>query len=300
MSNILKINNVRDYAEWVGAEAPHSLVCVIDYSRVSPIRSSLNNYGVYGMFFQDKNNLELVYGRGKYDYKDGSLICVAPGQIGGREDDGSYSTIGGWAVLFHPDLLRGTTLEKEIKRLTFFNYSVNEALHMSREEYEFMESILRLMQHELKKPRDAEHDRILVAYLNLLMMYSERFYNRQFVTRKLEYSDLLTKFQEFLCSWYSEKRQYNEGIPTVQKCAEAMCMSPNYFSDLIKRLTGESASGYIREHVVQMAKSLLASDRTIAEVAYELGFDYPQHLTRMFKARTGMSPKQYLASLRQK
>lgn len=300
MSNILKVNNVNDYARWVGTESPHPLICVINYSEVSPIRSSLNNYGVYGMFFQDKNNNELVYGCGRYDYKDGSLICVAPGQIGGKEDDGTYSSIGGWALLFHPDLLHGTHLENDIKHLTFFNYSVNEALHMSREEYEFMESILRQIQQELKNPHDIEQDYILVGYLNLLMMYSERFYNRQFLTRKVEYSDLLMRFQEFLHNWYSEKRQLKDGIPSVQVCAEALCMSPNYFSDLIKRLTGEKASHYIRDHVIQRAKSLIASEKTIAEVAYELGFEYPQHLTRMFKTHTGMSPKQYLSSLRQK
>ena len=143
-------------------------------------------------------------------------------------------------------------------------------------------------------------DYILVGYLNLLMMYSERFYNRQFMTRKVEYSDLLMRFQEFLHNWYSEKRQLADGIPSVQTCAEALCMSPNYFSDVIKRLTGEKASHYIREFVIQKAKDLIASDMTIAEVAYELGFEYPQHLTRMFKTHTGISPKQYLASIRQK
>lgn len=300
MSNILKVSNVNDYARWVGTESPHTLICVINYAEVSPIRISLNNYSVYGMFFQDKNDAEIVYGCGKYDYKDGSLICVAPGQIGGKEDDGTYSTIGGWALLFHPDLLHGTQLERDIKDLTFFHYSINEALHMSREEYELMESILRQIQHELRNPHDAKQNQILVAYLNLLLMYSDRFYNRQFITRKLEYSDLLMKFQDFLLGWFSEKKQYSDGIPSVQTCANAMCMSPNYFSDLIKRLTGEKASLYIRNYVIQKAKSLIASGMTVSEVAYELGFQYPQHLTRMFKTHTGMSPKQYLASLRQK
>ena len=298
MSRILKVSNVEDYARWVGAPSPHPLVCLIDYSEVSPIRTSLNNYSVYGMFFQDKNNFDLVYGCGRYDYRDGSLICVAPGQIGGKEDDGSYTTIGGWALLFHPDLLHGTYLENTIRRLTFFNYSVNEALHMSCGEYEFMEAILRLMQHELKNPRDAEQDHILIGYINLLLMYSERFYNRQFLTRKVQYGDMLTTFQNFLFEWYSSGRHLTEGIPSVQICADAMCMSPNYFSDLVKRLTGETASQHIRNFVIQQAKSLIASGKSVSETAYELGFDYPQHLTRMFKAITGFSPTQYLASLK--
>lgn len=300
MSKILKVNNVSDYTRWLGAECPHPLICVIDYSEVSPLRYSLNNYRVYGMFFQDTNHAELVYGQGKYDYADCSLICVAPGQIGGKEDDGTYTTIGGWAVLFHPDLLHGTYLENYIQHFTFFNYSVNEALHMSPQEYDFMKAVLRRMQQELRTPHDTEQDMILVSYLNLLLMYCERFYNRQFQTRRPEYSDLLIRFHEFLHNWYVENRQYKDGIPSVQVCAEALCMSPNYFSDVIRRLTGEKASHYIRDMVIQKAKNLIASGMTVAQAAYELGFEYPQHLTRMFKTHTGISPKQYIASIRKR
>lgn len=298
MSKILKVNNVEDYCKWIGAEYVHPLICVIEYSIISPFRSSLNNYSVYGLFFQDKNNNQLTYGCGKYDYKDGSLICVAPGQIGGREDDGGLTSIGGWALLFHPDLLHGTHLEKDIKKCTFFHYSVNEALHMSREEYELMESILRQIRNELKNPRDREQDAILTEYIGLLLKYSERFYNRQFITRKIVYNDLLTRFQDMLHKWYENGRQHNEGIPSVQLCAEELCMSANYFSDVIKRLTGENAGHYIREFVIQQAKAKIAGGKTIAEVAYELGFEYPQHLTRMFKSHTGISPTQYLSSLK--
>lgn len=298
MSKILKVKNVSDYCNWIGAESVHPRICVIEYSELAPFRSSLNNYSVYGLFFQDKNNNKLSYGCGKYDYKDGSLICVAPGQIGGREDDGELTSIGGWALLFHPDLLHGTHLEEEIKKCTFFNYSVNEALHMSREEYELMESILRQIRNELKNPRDREQDAILIEYIGLLLKYSERYYNRQFITRKVVYSDLLTRFQGLLHKWYEDGRHNKDGIPSVQLCAEELCMSANYFSDVIKRLTGENAGHYIREYVIQQAKAKIAGGMTIAEAAYELGFEYPQHLTRMFKSHTGISPKQYLSSLK--
>lgn len=298
MARILKVKNVGDYCRWIGAEAVHPLVCVIDYSEISPFRSSLNNYSVYGLFFQDKNDNRLSYGCGKYDFKDGSLICVAPGQIGGREDDGGLTSIGGWALLFHPDLLHGTHLEGEIKKCTFFDYSVNEALHMSREEYELMVSILRQIRDELKTPRDREQDAILIEYIGLLLKYSERFYNRQFLTRKVVYNDLLTRFQGLLLKWYEDGRQNRDGLPSVQLCAEELCMSANYFSDVIKRLTGENAGHYIREFVVQQAKAKIAGGKTVAEAAYELGFEYPQHLTRMFKSHTGISPTQYLASLK--
>lgn len=258
MSKILKVKNVSDYCNWIGAKSSHPLISVIDYGELGPFRSSLNNYSVYGLFFQDKNNNTLSYGCGKYDYKDASLICVAPGQIGGREDDGSLTNIGGWALLFHPDLLHGTHLEREIKKCTFFDYSVNEALHMSREEYELMESILRQISDELKNPHDREQDAILTEYIGLLLKYSERYYNRQFNTRKVVYSDLLTRFDDFLHKWYEEGRQAKDGIPTVQLCAEELCMSPNYFSDLIKRLTGVNAGHFIREFVIQKAKAQIA------------------------------------------
>lgn len=298
MSKILKVKNVADYCNWIGAESVHPLVSVIEYSKLGPFRSSLNNYSVYGLFFQDKNDNKLTYGCGKYDYKDGSLICVAPGQIGGREDDGTLTSIGGWALLFHPDLLRGTHLEEEIKKCSFFNYSVNEALHMSREEYELMESVLRQIRNELKNPHDREQDAILIEYIGLLLKYSERYYNRQFLTRKIVYSDLLTRFQDLLHRWYEEGRQHTDGLPSVQLCAEELCMSANYFSDVIKRLTGENAGQYIREYVIQQAKEKIAGGMTVAEVAYTLGFEYPQHLTRMFKSHTGMSPTRYLSSLK--
>lgn len=298
MPNILKVNNVRDYCLKVGARSPHPLVAVVNYSEVSPIHMSLNNYGVYAMFFQDKNDNEIFYGCGKYNFQDGSVICVAPGQIGGREDDGNKYNIGGWALLFHPDILHGTHLEKGIRKFSFFNYSVNEALHTTPDEWEHLECILMQIQDELEFPRDKEQDKILAGYIYLIITYCERFYNRQFLTRRPEYSDLLSRFQDVLLSWFDTGRQKREGLPSVKMCAEKLCMSANYFSDIVKRQTGESASRYIRNFVVQMAKNRIAGGKTIAEAAYDLGFEYPQHLTRMFKTHTGMTPSQYLASIR--
>lgn len=298
MDKILKVDSVDDYCRWIGTSSPHPLLAVINYAEVSPIRSSLNAYGVYGMFLQKNNPLELTYGCGKYDYKDSSLICVAPGQVGGREDDGSEVSIGGWGLLFHPDLIRGRRLEEDIKRCTFFNYSVNEALHMSADEYEHLECILMQIQDELQFQRDDRQDDILAGYLGLLMIYSARFYDRQFMTRQIQYSDLLTRFHDFLHEWIGSGKAAESGIPTVQMCADKLCMSPNYFSDLIKRLTGDSAGRRIRKFIIGCAKDSLAAGQSVAETAYQLGFEYPQHLTRMFKAYTGMAPTRYLASLK--
>lgn len=293
MSKILKVRNVGDYSGYLGQTDRHSLVSVIEFAEVSPIRHSLNNYSVYGMFMHEHLPVELTYGCGKYDYKSGTLICVAPGQIGGKEDNGERIDLDGWALLFHPDLLRGTPLKKTIKECTFFDYHINEALHMTDGERDTFVSLMRQIKNELANGRDAFQDRIIVEYIGLLLNYCMRFYNRQFVTRKLESSDVLMKFNALLRDYFEEKRQFSLGLPTVQYCADKLCMSPNYFGDLIKKTTGDTASNHIRQYIIQQAKNELATGATIAQVAYGLGFEYPQHFSRMFKKQTGQSPKDF-------
>lgn len=298
MPKILKVNTPADYSSYHGLTDRHPLVTVIEYSRISPIRHSLNSYGVYGIFLQDDNDIDLVYGCGKYDYKNGSLICVAPGQIGGKEDNGERTSIGGWAMLFHPDLLRGTGLQDDIKRYSFFDYRVNEALHMNDDEHQTIVAIFRKIEEEIARPRDDFQDEIIVGYISLMLKFCKRFYNRQFLTRKLVNADILARFEAMLRDYYSANRQMDMGIPTVNYCAEQLCMSSNYFSDLIKKTTGENAGAIIRRFVIQYAKNELASGLGVSEVAYKLGFEYPQHFSRMFKNVTGMTPKAYITSLR--
>ena len=297
MNKILKVRNVGDYSRYLGCEDLHPLVSVIDYAKASPIRHSLNNYSVYGLFHRDDASVDLDYGCGRYDYRQGTLLCVAPGQIGGKEDNGERVSITGWALLFHPDLLHGTSLEKEIKRHSFFDYRVNEALHMTDEEHDILVSLIRQIQDELHKKRDEFQDAILVEYIGLILNFCLRFYNRQFITRKLENSDILAKFEHLLRDYYEEKLQLTLGIPTVQYCADKLCMSSNYFGDMVKRMTGDTASDYIRQYIIQRAKNELATGEGIAQVAYELGFEYPQHLSRMFKKQTGMTPSEYCENI---
>ncbi len=293
MAKILKIKNVSDYSRWLGHVDRHPLVSVIDYTEVSPVRHSLNNYGVYGIFFHDAADIDLEYGCGKYDYKKGTVICVAPGQVGGKEDNGEEVMLTGWALLFHPDLLRGTPLEKRIRDYSFFDYRINEALHMTDEEHDTLVSLMRQIQDELKNHHDDLQDAILVEYIGLILNFCQRFYNRQFLTRKLENSDILMKFDHLLRSYYEEQLQLTLGLPTVQYCAERLCMSSNYFGDLIKKTTGDTASNHIRQYIVQLAQNELATGRSIAQIALDLGFEYPQHLSRMFKKQTGMTPLMY-------
>lgn len=296
----MKIRNVGDYSRYVSHIDRHPLVSVIDYAEVSPVRHSLNNYSVYGIFFHDEADIDLAYGCGKYDYKKGTVICVAPGQIGGKEDNGERVMLTGWALLFHPDLLHGTPLEKSIKSYSFFDYRVNEALHMTDEEHEILSSLMRQIRDELQKKHDELQNTIIVKYIELVLNFCQRFYNRQFITRKLENSDILMKFDNLLRDYYEEKRQSMLGLPTVQYCADKLCMSSNYFSDTIKKMTGDTASNYIRQYVIRCAKDGFANGTSIAQVAYDLGFEYPQHLSRMFKKQVGITPSEYCKKLRLK
>ena len=286
MNKILKVRNVGDYSRWVGHTDRHPLVSVIDYAKVSPVRHSLNNYSIYGIFFHDEAEIDLAYGCGKYDYKKGTVICVAPGQIGGKEDNGERVMLTGWALLFHPDLLHGTTLEKAIKNYSFFDYRVNEALHMTDEEHGILTSLMRQIRDELRKRHDELQDSIIVGYIELVLNFCQRFYNRQFITRKFDNSDMLMKFDRLLHDYFDGNMQLTLGLPTVQFCADKLCMSSNYFGDMIKKTTGDTASNYIRQYIIQRAKNELATGESIARVAYGLGLEYPQHLSRMFNKLT--------------
>ena len=293
MSKILKVRSVNDYGSYLGCPARHPLVCVIDYAEVSPIRHSLNNYGVYALFLRDDVGVELDYGCGRYDYNQGTLLCVAPGQVGGKEDNGERVSITGWALLFHPDLLRGTPLEKRIRDYSLFDYRVNEALHMSDREHDILVSLMRRMREELDNERDAQQDAILVGYIGLVLTFCQRFYNRQFQSRETENSDILVRFNRLLADYYEQQLQLKLGLPTVQYCADRLCLSPNYFGDVVKRTTGDTASNRIRRFVIRLAKNGLSAGESVAQVADRLGFEYPQHFSRMFRRKEGITPSEY-------
>ena len=299
MSKILKVSNVGDYIRYVGEQEQHPLVGIIDYAVLSPVRHSLNNYGVYGVFMHEHLSVDLMYGCGKYDYRNGgTVICVAPGQIGGKEDNGDRIDLDGWALLFHPDFLHGTSLEKEIRHFSFFDYNVNEALHTSSEEFEILASFMRRIKQELEGNRDGMQDAIIVDYISLLLNYCKRFYERQFLTRKIANADTLQRFHAALEAYYTQENPFQSGLPTVAYCADQLCMSAGYLGDLVRRHTGDTAINYIHRFILQKAKSLLSAGKTITEVAYDLGFAYPQHLSRLFKKKEGLSPSEYVNGIR--
>lgn len=297
MSKILKVRNVNDYNRYLGCADQHQLICIIDYAEVSPIRHSLNSYSVYGLFLRDDADVELDYGCGKYDYNKGTLLCVAPGQVGGKEDNGERAAITGWALLFHPDLLHGFPLERRIREYSFFDYRINEALHMTDEEHDIFVSLMYQIRKELMGKTDELQNAILVNYIELALNFCQRFYNRQFITRKIENSDILVRFDHLLRDYFEEKLQLTLGLPTVQYCADKLCMSPNYFGDVIKKTTGDTASNHIRRFVIMLAKNGLAAGETVSQVSDRLGFEYSQHFSRMFKKLEGITPSEYCQRL---
>ncbi len=296
--NQLRVNTVHDYNAYVGAKDSHPLISVIDYAEVSPIRHSRSHFNVFGLFLRDEVLEDLSYGCGKYDYREGTLISVAPGQIGGMEDNGQLFDIKGWAILFHPDLLHGTPLNEKIKEYSFFSYSVNEALHMTLQERETLDRCFALIKAETERCHASYQNEIIVGMLDVILNYCMRFYDRQFLTRGISNNDTMARLERFLNDYYDTGRQLTEGLPSVVTCASELCMSANYFSDLLKRQTGETVSNHIRRFVIERAKSKFRSGDSVNHVSYDLGFEYPQHFSRMFKNYTGCTPTEYIKRLK--
>lgn len=293
MNKILKIHSVNDYARYIGAPILHPLVSVIHYDELEHCRHSLNNYDVYGIFIGDETLEDLTYGLTTYDLHRHALMCVSPGQIGGKADTGKEIQTKGWALLFDPELLHGTDLERRLTTYTYFSYNTNEALLMSEQQRQTIVNLLEAMRTELLE-NDGHTQHIVVAHLQLILEYIARFYACQLSLQTKSSSDLLTRFENLLQRYYDEGLQRTHGLPTVKYCAQELFLSTNYFGDLIRQMTDDTAGNIIRRFVMQMAQKLLISGVGITGTAEQLGFEYPQHFTRMFKKHFGESPTQYL------
>ncbi len=295
MKTILHIAGPNDYARYLDAPVLHPLVSVIHYDEISPIRSSLNRYGVYGLFIQRNFPKNLTYGMKMFDAADGSIIAVEPGQIGGKEDDGERIFISGWALLFSPELLHGTDLEPRMKDYPFFSYFATETLKMEPSEWSRITQLLSQLRHELQECPDSPALRtVILGYIRLILEYCNRIYLRQLSAEDRASSDLLKRFHHLLREYYLEGRQLDLGIPSVQYCAGRLAYSPRYLGDIIHKATGGTAIGYIHSFVVEQGKTLLMNGHNIGETAHLLGFDLPHHFTRLFKKTTGITPSKFL------
>ncbi len=295
MKNTLQVSNPNDYARFLNAPVLHPLVSVIHYDEVSPIHSSLNRYGVYGLFIQRNFPKNLTYGMKMFDATDGSIIAVEPGQIGGKEDDGEGIYISGWALLFSPELLHGTDLEARMKDYPFFSYFSTETLKMEPSEWSRITQLLTQLRHELEENADSPALRsVILGYLRLILEYCQRIYLRQLSKEDQSSTDLLKRFHNLLREYYLDRKQLDLGVPTVSYCAGQLAYSPRYLGDVIHRATGGTAIGYIHSFVIEQGKNLLMNGHNINETAHLLGFEYPHHFSRLFKRVAGITPSEFL------
>ncbi len=293
MEKILRVHHVNDYARYIGAPEFHPLVSVIHYDELEHCRHSLNNYDVYGIFIGDETLENLTYGLTTYDLHRHALMCVAPGQIGGKADTGEEIRTKGWALLFDPALIHGTDLESRMSSFTYFSYNTNEALLMTAEQRLTIVNLLEAMRKELAHA-DGHTQHIIIAYLRLILEHIARYYARQLSIQIQSSSDLLTRFENLLKRYYDEGQQLSHGLPTVKYCARELFLSTNYFGDLIRQMTGDTAGNIIRRFVMQQAQKLLISGTSVTSTSEQLGFEYPQHFTRMFKKNFGITPSEYV------
>ena len=295
MEKILRVHHVNDYARYIGAPELHPLVSVIHYDELEHCRHSLNNYDVYGMFIGDEELEDLSYGQLQYVLHRHALMCVAPGQIGGKTDMGEEIHTKGWALLFDTELLRNTELGRRMADYHFFSYTTSEALLLTVEQRQSIVTLLDAIRKELLHDEDSHTLRIVTSQIEQVLELVARYYALQLSTSATSTnSDLLPRFEHLLRNYYDEGLQQKLGLPTVKYCAQQLFLSPNYFGDLIRELTGNSATSHIRRFIMQHAQQLLIGGATISETAESLGFDYPQHFTRQFKKHFGVTPSDFI------
>ena len=240
---------------------------------------------------------KLIYGQQKYDFDEGLMAFLAPGQILRGEDGGVPEKLEGWMLFIHPDFLWNTSLAKKIKQYEYFGYSTHEALFLSDKEEQIINGIVDNIKQEYNANIDKFSQEVMIAQLELLLTYAQRFYERQFITRKITNSKLLTRLENFLNEYFSNEQPLHKGLPTVQQIAEALHVSPKYLSSLLKQLTGQSTQQIIHEKLIEKAKEKLSTtELTVSEIAYELGFEHPQSFSKLFKTKTNISPLQFRAS----
>jgi AraC-like DNA-binding protein len=299
MVPVYRFDTVNDYNALNNHETLHPLVSVIDFSKANPRswkgeKKVKLNYGLYCIFLKEVKCGDLRYGCHYYDYQEGTLVFVAPGQVLEVETDGTVYQPKGYALVFHPDLLHGTSLSRHIKDYSFFGYQSNEGLHLSERERQVVMDCLSKIAAEIQQPIDKHSKRLIVSNIELFLNYCTRFYDRQFITRDKANKGILERFEEVLNDYFQSDKPQTIGLPSVAGCAAELHLSANYFGDLIKKETGKTAQEYIQLKVIEVAKEKMHDlDKSVNQIAYEMGFKYPQHLTRLFKQKTGLSPQAF-------
>lgn len=294
MGEIVRFDTVSQYNAFNQHETVHPLVSVVDLSKAQPRRMTRVSGELYAILLKEVVCGDLRYGRQLYDYQVGTLVFFAPGQVVGMDNEGEYYQPQGYALVFHPDLLLGTSLKANMHSYSFFSYQVNEALHLSERERQIVLDCLAKINYELQQAIDKHSKRLIVANIELFLDYCTRFYERQFFTRDHVHQGILERFEALLTHYFVSDLPQTIGLPSVAYCAEKLNLSANYLGDLVKKETGKSAHEYIQSKLIDAAKEkVFDSGKTVSQIAHELGLRYPQHFTRLFKQRVGQSPNAY-------
>jgi len=294
MEKMLRFETIRDYNAFNNNETLHPQISVIDFSKASRRQGSKMYFGFYTIFLKDVKCGDMVYGRHNYDYQEGTLVFLAPGQVAGVNSNGETYQPKGYGLVFHADFIHGTALGKHMQDYSFFSYQSNEALHLSERERKIVLESFSKIEYELEHAIDKHSKQLIISNIELFLNYCGRFYDRQFITRDTVHRGILEKFETLLNGYYQSDKSQTLGLPSVAHCARELNLSPGYFGDLIRKETGKTAHEYIQSKVIDMAKErMFDSGKSVSQIAYELGFKYPQHFTRLFKQRVGMTPNEY-------
>lgn len=297
MSVFLHLQTIPDLYKFfrLDRQVRHPLIAVVDFSQVNEDiqDKTLLSCDFYSLICKSYNRNNIKYGRKIVDFQDGSLICMAPNQVLELENEiEPAAAISGWGLVFHPDLIRGTSLQEKMKEYSFFTYEVEEALHLSEKENEVLAECVSKIDRELNENIDVYSQMIIVSQIELLLNYCTRFYSRQFITRKNSNNAVVAQIEKILGSYFNtghEKR-----LPSVRELAEQVYLSPGYLSDLLKKETGKNAQDHIHFYLIEEAKNLLlGTQKSIGEIAYTLGFEYPQYFNKLFKQKTGKTPVEF-------
>jgi AraC family transcriptional regulator, transcriptional activator of pobA len=302
--NHFKFESISDAHRFFNLPMPkHPLISIINGQTTLPVPSEPSPYshvlGFYKISYKPKTSGKLRYGQTYYDFDEGGLLFASPNQVIGNNDDAGNNPVdcSRYTLLIHPDFLWNHPLAKKIRQYGFFSYTANEALHLSEEEVATITSIFKMIEHELNSRIDDFSQDIVVAQIELLLNFANRFYKRQFITRKVANSDMLQKLEDVLNNYFNSEISLSQGLPTVQFLAEHVNLSPSYLSDMLRSQTGQNAQQYIHIKLIEKAKEILSTTNlSVSEVAYTLGFEHPQSFSKLFKSKTNLSPLEFRKS----
>lgn len=295
--DIIEIKSITQIHDAIGCSKPkHPLVTVLPMDKLSSYDYGDFTYvmDVYQVSLKTGISGSIIYGRNSYDFQEGTMVFSKPNQSMKYSKNEPTGNESGWSLFFHPDLIRKSELSKTIDQYSFFSYDANEALHLSEEERDSLTELVTKIEKEYSQNIDQHSHELIIANIELILKYCARYYDRQFYTRTNINKDAFSQFENLLKDYYDSNKPLEIGVPTVRYCAQELNMSGHYLSDMLRKETGKSAQEHIYTFLINKAKTvLLGTDETVSQVAYELGFEYPQHFSKLFKSKTGMSPNQY-------